>query len=95
MKKSQHFMLREMSDIQHIPEELLEHGDTAAGSIEGERVWAKCVDVKRAVSGGFDSSRVDPDEKFLWAVMSVDELTELELTLSERLVIDFTKKLEV
>lgn len=98
MKKGKHLILREMSDLRTIPEELLSDGDTASGTLEGERVWVRYANVTKLKSGWLLRLRrgdVDGDEDFVWAVMSADEVEQLECTLSERTVIDFTLQLEV
>jgi len=95
MTRSKHFILGDMDELSQIPDDFLSEGDTASGAIEGERIIVRCVDVHKAIEKGLEPHRVAQDEKFVWAVMSDAEATHLELSLEERLVIDYTKFVKV
>jgi hypothetical protein len=80
-----------MDDLSSIPDDFLSDGDTASGAIEGERIVVRCVDVEKAIRSGLDKDRVGKDEKFVWTVLSADDGARVELSLHEKIVIDYTK----
>jgi len=95
MNRSKHFILEEMEMISEIPDDFLSEGDTASGTIEGERVTVRCVEMANAIAKGLEPARVGPNEKFAWAILSDDDVCRLESSLKDKDVINYTVLMRV